>query len=513
MKQTAIIYCRKSTDRDELQQNSLEHQLNNCRNTVKINKFVVSDEDEIVESVSAKTEFKRDWFNRMIDKCKKWEIDYIVIDEPKRLSRNNIDSSRIIDLLDKKKIKWIIATSRQYLTENSRDKFLLHLDLSLSKMDNEDRSKDVKDKMMTAVKSWKWMWQSIFWYRNVWTRWKKDIEVVEEEAKIVIDCFIMRKKWLSFWKIANYVNEKMGTKWNEERASRMLSNTKYYWLQKYCWLEEYITSPWYVPIVNKELFDEINWIKSWRSFENAEFPKYFYNILKDTEWRILYAYEKVKKSWKKYIYYHKSWNLIKERINVSEKYLFDEIWKQIKYYNFPREIVSLVKEYLKDYYKVKNDDIEKRKEKEEKEISKLEIRKKNLFNLYLDWDIPKSEYEESKKEIESDISNKKEKINWLNQWNENVEKNILDYCELIENLSETYIKWNKETKWRIIRAMNCELVINKKKELVIKENKLFNLIKNINLLNWCPERESNSHSSLNGILSPTCLPIPPSGQI
>jgi hypothetical protein len=37
------------------------------------------------------------------------------------------------------------------MADNSRDKFLLQLDLSLSKMDNEDRSKDVKDKMTSCV--------------------------------------------------------------------------------------------------------------------------------------------------------------------------------------------------------------------------------------------------------------------------------------------------------------------------------------------------------------------------
>jgi DNA invertase Pin-like site-specific DNA recombinase len=57
MKETAIIYCRKSTKRDDLQQNTLEHQLSNCRNIAKIKNFVVL--DEIVESVSAKTELKR----------------------------------------------------------------------------------------------------------------------------------------------------------------------------------------------------------------------------------------------------------------------------------------------------------------------------------------------------------------------------------------------------------------------------------------------------------------------
>jgi DNA invertase Pin-like site-specific DNA recombinase len=41
----------------------------------------------------------------MIKICKTGEIDYIVADEPKRLSRNNIDTSRIIDLMDKDLIK------------------------------------------------------------------------------------------------------------------------------------------------------------------------------------------------------------------------------------------------------------------------------------------------------------------------------------------------------------------------------------------------------------------------
>jgi len=102
--------------------------------------------------VSAKEEYKRAGFNEMVELCKKKQIDFIIIDEPKRLSRNNIDTSRIIDLMDKNFIKGIYATSRQYLSTNSRDKFLLQLDLSLSKMDNEDRANDIKSKMITCAK-------------------------------------------------------------------------------------------------------------------------------------------------------------------------------------------------------------------------------------------------------------------------------------------------------------------------------------------------------------------------
>ena len=56
----------------------------------------------------------------LIKICKTWKIDYIIINEPKRLSRNNLDTVKIIDLMDKK-----LATSREYNSDNSRDKFLL----------------------------------------------------------------------------------------------------------------------------------------------------------------------------------------------------------------------------------------------------------------------------------------------------------------------------------------------------------------------------------------------------
>jgi DNA invertase Pin-like site-specific DNA recombinase len=50
----AIIYYRKSTDRDDKQANSLEHQLNNCKNTAIKKSLEIY--KEIGESKSAKNE-------------------------------------------------------------------------------------------------------------------------------------------------------------------------------------------------------------------------------------------------------------------------------------------------------------------------------------------------------------------------------------------------------------------------------------------------------------------------
>lgn len=53
----AVIYYRKSTDRDDKQANSLEHQLSNCRKTAQDRSMDII--EEIPECRSAKTEFTR----------------------------------------------------------------------------------------------------------------------------------------------------------------------------------------------------------------------------------------------------------------------------------------------------------------------------------------------------------------------------------------------------------------------------------------------------------------------
>ena len=76
----------------------------------------------------------------------------------------------------------------------------------------------------------------------------------------------------------------------------------------------------------------------------------------------------------------------------------------------------------------------------------------------------------------------------LKQWDNNIIKIIEDLCELVENLSGSYKNGNEEKKGKIIRAMQCELILDNKKQLAIKENKLFENIKSLNLSVWYSRR-------------------------
>ena len=103
MQNRVIIYCRKSTDRDDKQQNSLESQLSACTRTIETNNFTLV--DTFVESASAKKSGKRPVFESLLSLCRKGKIDYIVVDEASRLSRNNTDSAKILGLLEEEHIK------------------------------------------------------------------------------------------------------------------------------------------------------------------------------------------------------------------------------------------------------------------------------------------------------------------------------------------------------------------------------------------------------------------------
>ena len=422
----------------------------------------------------------------MIEACSNWKVDYIIIDETKRLARNIMDSALIIWLLDNNKIKGIITTDKKFEASDISAKFMLLLELWISKMDNEHRSKDIKAKMITALHRWQWLSQAIFWYKNVWPKGKRDIQVVEEEAELVLKSFIMRSQNKTLQEIANFLTEKIGKKWNSERVSKMLVNTKYYWLQKFWWQEALLDSPWYRPLVSKELFDKVNWITRAIQYNKREdLLRYFTNILKDTEWNNLYPYET---KWN--IYYH-WWGKTSYKINISQKKIFKEFEKHIENYNFPKPFITLSKATLKEYYKDKVNNREADIRRNTKELNLTNERIASLLDKLLDNDIDKKTYDIKKDELDYKKQELEEKQKALKQWDDNIVKIIEDLCELVENLSASYKEWDDAKKWKIIRAMQCELIINNKKELTIKESKLFEIIKSLNFQQWYSQGDSN----------------------
>ncbi len=483
-----LIYCRKSTDRDDKQANSLEHQLNNCRNTLATLGFTLV--REIVESVSAKEEYKRAGFNEMVELCKKKQVDFIIIDEPKRLSRNNIDTSRIIDLMDKNMIRGIYATSRQYLSTNSRDKFLLQLDLSLSKMDNEDRSSDTKAKMITCAKKGRCLGKAPFGYRNFTIKkGQKTIIVEKSEAEIVKTIFRLRKEWFSYGEIGRKIQFLHNTtqKFSIDYVFKITHNTFYIGKVKFAW-EEYEGK--HEAIITKTLFNEVQakdrWVYTWTPNPEERYPLKWY--LRDPSNITLNAYET---NW--YTYY-KSQSRSNEKVNISEWVLYKQLEEIVKEYDtkwirfsgFSNDIIwDIMTEYLKE------------KEGGLKDIQEmliiLEEKKSSLLDMKLDKKVNEEMYEKKYREFEknwNELIERKEKIKKVQIekiWE--IQKKMV---ELSGSLYGSYKWMNPNWKSLLVKNMMVELFVSNKKELTVEENKLFKVVKMFDFYdgnateNWTP---------------------------
>lgn len=486
----AIIYYRKSTDRDDKQANSLEHQLANCRRIASVNNLDVI--EEIWESKSAKTEWTRAWFNKLIRLCRTRKIDYIVIDEPKRLSRNNLDSARIIDLFDKQQVKWIYSTGRFYSAEQINDVFLLQLDLSLSKMDNAHRSKDVKEKMITCVNNTRrFLRKAPFWYKNITVKkWHKEIIVDEKEAKIVKEIFDLRLENKAYTTIARILQDKYGQKINlsykANRIHQLVGNKFYYGV--FIWSGKEIIGS-HKPLVTKEIYDRAKGVWPWVHEREKTLMTNFMNpriyhfkwLLKDTSWIKLASYEK------KWFTYYTSQSRSPEKLNISEDLLFKKLWEIIKEQDFSNEmihgvdngiILDLIKKEEMNYW-VEIMEIDK-------QVKVIKMKQEKLLDMKLDEVIDEKAYLSKHNQLENQIKDFLDEKSRLKKDNFVAKTQIL--LELAWSLYRSYSMVNNDWKTYIIKNLMLELFLNNKKELQIAETPLFKSSKMLKISFGTPEK-------------------------
>lgn len=135
------LYSRKSTEQDELQALSIESQVKEM--------MAIADRDGLMvveirrESHSAKASGQRPEFNRLIDDLRLGKFDGIIAWAPDRLSRNAGDLGTIVDLMDQGVIKEI-RTNGSRFTNSPSEKFMLMMLCSQAKLENDNKSVNVK---------------------------------------------------------------------------------------------------------------------------------------------------------------------------------------------------------------------------------------------------------------------------------------------------------------------------------------------------------------------------------
>ena len=135
------LYARKSSESDERQAMSIDSQLNEMRELAKRDGLYVA--CELEESHSAKESGQRSVFNKMLAGISSGDYNAILTWAPDRLSRNAGDLGSVVDLMDQERLLHI-KTYSQTFTNNPNEKFLLMILCSQAKLENDNKSINIK---------------------------------------------------------------------------------------------------------------------------------------------------------------------------------------------------------------------------------------------------------------------------------------------------------------------------------------------------------------------------------
>jgi len=200
------LYARKSTESDELQALSIDSQINEMQRVAERENLNVVEIKK--ESHSAKASGQRPVFNQIIADLKSGKFNALLTWAPDRLSRNAGDLGSLVDFMDQK-LLIEIKTFNQKFTDSPSEKFMLMILCSQAKLENDNKSVNVKRGMRARVEMGLWPGTAPTGYLNE--------KRVDHKCEVVIDP--------ERAPIIKQVFEKVG---NEQASGR----TIYLWLRK-----------------------------------------------------------------------------------------------------------------------------------------------------------------------------------------------------------------------------------------------------------------------------------------
>ncbi len=256
-----VLYARKSTEQDEKQALSIDSQVKEMLAIAERENLEIVDIRR--EAHSAKDSGERPVFKEILEDVRRERFNGILVWHPDRLSRNAGDLGSVVDLMDQKLLVQI-RTYGQSFTNTPSEKFLLMILCSQAKLENDNKSINVKRGLKTRVEMGLWPAPAPTGYLKEKRMDRKCETLIDpDRGPIIRKVFekVAYEKW-SGRKVYNWLKFDLNFKTATGNKNLTISNI-------YCILENHFyygvfeypknSGNWYQgkhkPIITKELFD------------------------------------------------------------------------------------------------------------------------------------------------------------------------------------------------------------------------------------------------------------------
>lgn len=253
------LYARKSTESDERQAMSIGSQIKEMTTLAEREGLSIVEVKQ--ESFSAKQSGYRPVFNEMLHGLRNGQFDAILTWAPDRLARNAGDLGSLVDLMDMNKLQHI-RTFGQTFSNTPNEKFLLMILGSQAKLENDNRSINVKRGIRAKCEMGWRPGPAPIGYINRSFAGVKEMVLDDERAPIIREMFersgLMNqsgrtiKKWLD----SSGFTTKAGKQLSLSQIYRILTNPFYYGYFKYP-DDGPLYKGLHAPIITQELFNNV----------------------------------------------------------------------------------------------------------------------------------------------------------------------------------------------------------------------------------------------------------------
>lgn len=257
------LYARKSTEQDEKQALSIDSQVKEMLQIAEREGLEIVDIRR--EAHSAKDSGQRPVYMELLEDIRRGRFNAILTWAPDRLSRNAGDLGSLVDLMDQK-LLLEIRTYGQHFRNSPNEKFLLMILCSQAKLENDNKSINVKRGLRTRCEMGLWPCQAPTGYLNEKRVDRKGRVIIDpERGHIIKQMFekVAYEKWsgrkLYHWLKFDLNFKTAGGNKNLTLSNiyLILQNTFYYGVYEY----PRKSGNWYTgqhePLISKDLYDQV----------------------------------------------------------------------------------------------------------------------------------------------------------------------------------------------------------------------------------------------------------------